>query len=176
MALGASTSQILSDVLAESLIPGLLSGLLGLFLALIGRKIFLYFTPADDVFTLIQINPAVLAFAMAVSLIVGFGFGLLPALKVLRTDVQHTLRNAGNATTMDGAGRFLRHALVTGEISFSIVLLIATGLLLRSMLNLQHQRLGFRVDRVITSRIALPRIRYQLQDPGRLLAKNLAAN
>jgi putative ABC transport system permease protein len=161
MALGASTSQILSDVLAESLILGLLSGLLGLFLALVGGRIFLYLAPDNDIFPLIQINPAVLAFAVGISLIIGFGFGLLPALKVLRTDIQHILRSAGSATTMDGAGRFLRHGLITGEISLSIVLLIATGLLLRSMLNLQHQPLGFRADHVITSRIALPRIRYQ---------------
>jgi putative ABC transport system permease protein len=164
MALGASTSRILSEVLAESVILGLVSGLLGLFIALVGGKTFLYFAPANDTFALIRINPAVLAFAVAISLIVGFGFGLLPALKVLRTDVQHILRNAGNATTMDAAGRFLRHALVTGEISLAIVLLIATGLLLRSMLNLQHQPLGFRTDRVITSWIGLPRIRYQNND------------
>jgi putative ABC transport system permease protein len=161
MAMGASASQILGDVLAESLILGWVSGLLGLFLALAGRKILLHFAPANDAFTLIQINPAVLAFAVAVSVIVGLGFGLLPALKVLRTDVQRILRNAGNATTMDAGGRLLRHALVTGEISLSIVLLVATGLLLRSMLNLQHQPLGFRTDRLITSWIGLPRIRYQ---------------
>jgi predicted permease len=161
MALGASTSQILSDVLAESLILGLLSGLLGLFLALVGGRIFLYLAPDNDIFPLIQINPAVLAFAVGISLLVGFSFGLLPALKVLRTDIQQILRSAGSATTMDGAGRFLRHGLITGEISLSIVLLIATGLLLRSMLNLQHQPLGFRTDHVITSWIGLPRIRYQ---------------
>jgi putative ABC transport system permease protein len=161
IALGASSSQILSDVLAESLILGLLSGFLGLFLALVGGRIFLYLAPDNGIFPLIQINPAVLAFAVGISLIVGFGFGLLPAMKVLRTDIQHILRSAGSATTMDGAGRFLRHGLVTGEISLSIVLLIATGLLLRSMLNLQHQPLGFRTDHVITSWVGLPRIRYQ---------------
>jgi hypothetical protein len=161
MALGANAPQILSEVLAESVILGLLSGLLGLFLALLGRKIFLQFSPDNDVFTLIQINPAVLVFAVSVSLIVGLGFGLLPALKVLKADVQHILRSAGNATTMDRGGRLLRHALVTGELSLSIVLLIATGLLLRSVLNLQHQPLGFRSEHVLTNRIALPRIRYQ---------------
>jgi putative ABC transport system permease protein len=160
-ALGASTSQILSDVLAESVILGLISGLVGVCLALAGRRILLHFAPANDIFTLIQINPAVLAFAVIVSVVVGLGFGLLPALRVLRTNVQHVLRNAGNAITIGTGGRFVRHALVVGEISLSIVLLVATGLLLRSMLNLQHQPLGFRTDRVITSRITLPRIRYQ---------------
>ncbi len=160
-ALGASAYQILSDVLAESLILALFSGLLGLSLALAGRKVLLHLAPANDFFPMIQINPAVLAFAMAVSVIVGFAFGLLPALKVLRTDVQHILRNAGNATITDAGGRFLRHALVTGEISLSIVLLIAMGLMLRSMLNLQQQPLGFRTDHLVASWIGLPRIRYQ---------------
>ena len=160
-ALGASAYQILGDVLAESLILALFSGLLGLSLALAGRKVLLHLAPANDFFAMIQINPAVLAFAMAVSVLVGFAFGLLPALKVLRADVQHILRNAGNATTTDAGGRFLRHALVTGEISLSIVLLIAMGLVLRSMLNLQHQPLGFRTDHLVASWIGLPRIRYQ---------------
>ena len=161
MALGASASQILRDVLAESVILGLASGLLGLIVALMGRKIFLYLAPDNGTLELIQINPVVLVFAVVVSLAVGLGFGLLPATRVLRADLQHILRNAGNAATMDAGGRFLRHALVVGEISLSIVLLIATGLLLRSMMNLQRQPLGFRSDRIIASWIGLPRIRYQ---------------
>ncbi len=94
----------------------------------------------------------------------GLGFGLLPALKVLKTDVQHVLRSAGNAFTVDTGGRLLRHVLITGEISLSIILLIAAGLLLRSMVTLRRQPLGFRVDHVTASWIGLPRIRYQNND------------
>jgi len=161
MALGASTSQILRDVLAESVILAVGSGLLGLFLAPLTRAIFLNFAPNNGTFAFIQINPAVLAFAVVLSVVVGLGFGVLPAINGLRTDAQHILRNTGDAMTRIGGGRFLRHALVTGEISLSIVLLVATGLLLRSMMHLHSQPLGFRANRVITSRIGLPRIRYQ---------------
>jgi putative ABC transport system permease protein len=164
IALGASASQVLRDVLAESVILGFLSGLLGLVLALIGRWLFLHFAPYNSNVEAIEINPAVLAFAVLLSVIVGLGFGLLPAIKVLRADVQHILRGAGNATTLDAGGRFLRHTLLIGEISLSIVLLVATGLLVRSMTNLQNQSLGFRVDRLITCWIGLPRIRYQNND------------
>jgi len=164
IALGASASQVLRDVLAESVILGFLSGLLGLVLALIGRWLFLHFAPYNSNVEAIEINPAVLAFAVLLSVIVGLGFGLLPAIKVLRADVQHILRGAGNATTLDAGGRFLRHTLLIGEISLSIVLLVATGLLVRSMTNLQNQPLGFRVDRLITTWIGLPRIRYQNND------------
>jgi ABC-type antimicrobial peptide transport system permease subunit len=97
MALGASASQILRDVLAESVILGLASGLLGLIVALMGRKMFLYLAPNNGTLELIQINPVVLVFAVAVSLVVGLGFGLLPATGVLRADGQHILRNAGSA-------------------------------------------------------------------------------
>jgi putative ABC transport system permease protein len=161
MALGASTSQILREVLSESMILGIFSGLLGLVFAVVGRKLFLQFAPYSSNVELIRINPAVLAFALFVSVIVGLGFGLLPAIKVLRTDVQCILRSSGNASTIGVGGRFLRHTLLVGEISLSIVLLVATGLLLRSMQNLQNQPLGFRTERLIATWIGLPRIHYQ---------------
>ena len=161
IALGASSSQILRDVLSESVILGLCSGGLGVLLALLGRSLFLYLAPDNGNFASIEINPAVLAFSIAVSVVVGLGFGLLPGLTVIKTDVQQALRKAGNAGTIGTAGRFLRHALVIGEISLSIVLLIGTGLLFRSMLRLQNQPLGFRTDRVVATWIGLPRIRYQ---------------
>lgn len=160
-ALGASRPQILREVLSESVILGLISGLLGLMLALVGRKLFLQFAPYAPNVELIRINPAVLTFALIVSVIVGLGFGMLPALKVLRTDVQQILRSAGNASTVDSGGRFVRHMLLVGEISLSIVLLVATGLLLRSTQNLQNQPLGFRANHLIATWIGLPRIRYQ---------------
>jgi len=164
MALGAGASRILRDVLAESVILGFVSGLLGLIVALIGRRLFLQLAPYNPNVEAIQINPAVLAFVVLLSVIVGLGFGLLPAIKVLRTDVQHILRGAVNATTLDAGGRVLRHTLLIGEISLSIVLLVATGLLVRSITNLQNQPLGFRVDRLIATWIGLPRIRYQSND------------
>jgi predicted permease len=161
MALGASGSQILRQVLAESVVLGLISGVLGCALALIGRQLFLRFAPYNPNVDAIHISPSVLAFAALLSIIVGLGFGLLPAIRVLRADVQHILRQAGNASTADTGGRFLRHSLIVGEISLSIVLLVPTGLILRSMQNLQNQPLGFRTDHLIATWIGLPRIRYQ---------------
>jgi predicted permease len=164
MAVGASSSHILRDVLAESVILGFLSGLLGLVLALIGRKLLLQLAPYNPNVEAIKINPAVLAFAALLSVVVGLGFGLLPSIKVLRADIQHILRSAGNATSLDPGSRFLRHALLVGEISLSIVLLAGTGLLLRSMTNLRNQPLDFRTDHLIATRIGLPRIHYQSND------------
>src|SRR5439155_20180830 len=86
--LGASASQVHRDVLAESVILGFLAGLLRLVLALIGRWLFPHFAPYNSNVEAIEINPTVLPFAVLLSVIVGLGFGLLPAIKVLRADVQ----------------------------------------------------------------------------------------
>ena len=116
MAVGASSSHILRDVLAESVILGFLSGLLGLVLALIGRKLLLQLAPYNPNVEAIKINPAVLAFAALLSAVVGLDpdFCTIP-IRPLRADIQHILRSAGDATSLDPGSRFLRHALLVGE-------------------------------------------------------------
>jgi putative ABC transport system permease protein len=159
LALGATVPRILADVLTESVILGLVSGALGLLLALVGPKILVHFAPTA--LDLIEINPAVVVFTVALSAIVGLGFGLFPALTLARTDIQQILRRSENAATIHVGGRRLRYALVVGEVSLSMALLVGTGLLFRTMLNLQNQPLGFRSEGVFATWIGLPRIHYQ---------------
>jgi putative ABC transport system permease protein len=161
LALGASSWSVVREVLDESVLLGLCSGVLGIVLALCGRKLLLHLAPQDEMFSCIGINWAVLVFAVAVSLIVGLGFGLLPAIGALRTDIQQVLRKAGNAATIDIEGRRFRHALIVGEISLSLVLLMGTGLLMKSMLRLEEQPLGFQPEHLVTAWVGLPRIHYQ---------------
>lgn len=161
VALGASSWRVLREVLGESVFLGLFSGLLGIAFALCGRKFLLHLAPQDEMFSRIGVNWGVLAFTIAVSLLVGLGFGLLPGLAALGTDIQQVLRKAGNAATIDVQGRRFRHALIVGEISLSMVLLVGTGLLMKSMLRLETQPLGFRPEHVVTAWIKLPRIHYQ---------------
>jgi len=124
----------------------------------------LSFAPSYGVFALLQINPEVLAFAIGVSALVGFVLGLIPAATALRSNLQDALKSSANASGPGVHHRFPRNILIVGEISLSFVLLIATGLLLRGLVNLQHQLLGFRAEGVLTAKIALPRIRYQNND------------
>jgi putative ABC transport system permease protein len=159
LALGATLPRILTDVLAESVVLGVASGSLGLLLALVVPKILVHFAPST--LALIEINPVVVAFTLVLSVVVGAGFGLFPALALARVDIQQILRRSENAATLHIGGRRLRHALVVGEVSLSIALLVGTGLLFRSMLNLQNQPLGFRSDGVVATWIGLPRIHYQ---------------
>jgi putative ABC transport system permease protein len=162
LALGATLSRVLTDVLTESVVLGLVSGSLGLLFALIGPKILVHFAPST--LDLIEINPAVVGFTVALSVIVGLGFGLFSALTLARADVQQILRRSENSATTHIGGRRLRHALVVGEVSLSMALLVGTGLLFRSMLNLQNQPLGFRSDGVVATWIGLPRIHYQINN------------
>ena len=159
LALGATLPRIVTDVLAESVSLGLVSGILGLLLAVVGPKILLHFAPST--LGLIEINSAVVVFTVALSVVVGLGFGIFPALTLARADIQQILRRSENAATMHIGGRRLRYALVVGEVSLSIALLVGTGLLFRSMLNLQNQPLGFRSEGVVATWIGLPRIHYQ---------------
>ncbi len=163
-ALGASAWQILSDVLLESVTLGVLSGAAGVILAVSARAPLLHFFPDHDSFKFIGINYVVLAFVAGISVVAGLGFGLIPALVVLRSDIQHVLRNGGNTSTTDAHGRRLRHLLIVGEISLSIVLLFGSGVLMRSLLALQRQPLGFRTDHVLVSYVPMPRTRYQNND------------
>jgi len=159
LALGATLPRMLIDVLTESVILGLVSGSLGLLLAMAGPKILAQFAPTT--LDLIEFSPAVVGFAVALSVIVGLGFGMFPALTLARADIQQLLRRSENAATVQIGGRRLRYALVVGEVSLSIALLVGTGLLFRSMLNLQKQPLGFRSKGVVATWIGLPRIHYQ---------------
>lgn len=159
LALGATLPRILSDVLTESVTLGLVSGVLGLLLSLIGPKLLVRFAPAT--LDLIEINPAVVGFTIALSVIVGLGFGLIPALTLARTDIQQILRQSENAATIQIGGQRLRRALIVGEVSLAMALLVGTGLLFRSMLNLENQPLGFRTNGVVAAWIGLPRIHYQ---------------
>ena len=159
LALGSGPRRIVGDVLMESVILGLASGILGLFLAILGPWILIRFAPGN--LSPVEIDPAVVAFTVALSLAVGLGFGLLPALTLLRSDIQRILRRSENGATIHVGGRHLRHALIVGEVSLSIALLVGTGLLLRSMVNLRNQPLGFRTDKVVAAWVGLPRIHYQ---------------
>lgn len=161
LALGATLPRIVSEVLTESVILGVTSGIIGLLLALIGPKLLTHLSADADAFGMIAINSTVVAFTVALSVVVGLGFGLIPALTFARPDIQQILRRSENAVTIHVGGRRLRDALVVVQVSLSIALLVGTGLLLRSLRSLQNQPFGFRTDGLVATWVGLPRIHYQ---------------
>ena len=106
----------------------------------------------------IGIDPRALGFALVVTLATGLAIGLLPALQATRVNVQEALKDASRGST--GGGRRLRAGLLVAEVSLSLVLLIAAGLLVTSFARLQAVQPGFQPDGVFTAQLALPPQRY----------------
>src|SRR5947208_3328715 len=132
-------------------------GTFGLFLAALGIRILKLMNPGtirrlDEV----SIDSSVLAFTLGISCLAGFASGLAPALKLARSDVQQTLKEAGRSSIGSG-GRRLLGVFVVAEIALSLALMVGAGLLIRSFLRLQDVSLGFTPDRLLTLQVNLPK-------------------
>src|SRR5206468_7683901 len=109
----------------------------------------------------IRIDSLALGFALAVSLVTGLAIGLLPAWQAASVNVHEALKEAGRGSV--GSGGRLRSGLLVAEVSLSLVLLIAVGLLLASFARLQQVKPGFEPGGVFTAQLALPPTRYDRQ-------------
>jgi predicted permease len=165
-ALGAGRARIIRQLLTESLLLAGLAALAGLALAAWGVSALTAAAP-PGVPRLEQaaIDPVVLAFTALVSVISAVVFGLAPALRAARTDVQSVLKEGGRS---GGAVRDrLRTAVIVGELALALVLLVGAGLLIRSGLALERVSPGFDPSHVLAARLSLPPTEYT--DPERVL-------
>lgn len=159
-ALGASRGRIVRLLLTESLALAGLGCAAGVVLALLGVRLLRAIDPGTlPRIEQIGLDAWGLAFAIAVSLITGIVFGLLPALAAARPDLTRALK-AGGRGGSGGAGR-LRAALVVGEVALCFVLLIGAGLLLRSFARLVSVDPGFRTEGAVTASLSLPPARFE---------------
>ncbi len=158
--LGAGRWSIASLMLTESLVLSLAGGALGTLLSVWGVSALKYFAPAtlprlDE----IQMNPAVLLFALGVSVATALIFGLAPALLFSHAKFNELLKEGSR-----GSVQIERHrastVMVIGEMAMSLCLLAGAGLLLRSLWTLTSVNPGFRADHVITATLTLNRPAY----------------
>jgi predicted permease len=159
-ALGASRGRIARQVFTESVVLGLLGAAVGLVFTTSGLSLLSALQPPNlPRLDEIGINGTVLAFVVGSSLITAIIFGLMPALEASRADVNELLKDGGRVGRSVGAMR-VRNVLVIGEIAFSLVLLVATGLMIRTFVALQEVQPGYEPHGVLAFNISLPRVGY----------------
>jgi len=153
--LGASRWRLVRQLLIESLILAGLGMIIGCALSAVGIT-FLVGAIPDGLIpreALIQLDPKVLLFSLAATIITAVLFGLAPALQTARRDLASSLRDAGKGTSGGYRAARLSSALVVGEIALSLVLLISAGLLMRNVIRLQTTDLGIDPQHVLFVRV-----------------------
>ncbi len=168
-ALGASRSRLARQFLTESLLLGILGSVAALATGYAGMRAILAARPPSFVnFDRVSLDTRVLVFTFAVALFTSFLFGLAPVFSVRRLDLTRDLRQASRQPA--GLRRPWTSALVSVEVALAFVLLISTGLLMRTFVNILHTDPGFRADNVFTFRVSVPGYA-----PLRLVQQKLAA-
>jgi predicted permease len=154
VALGAGRGRLVRQCLTESAVLALSGGVLGVLLAAMGIRPFVTFWPgnlprAEE----IHLDWRVLLFALGASLLSGLLFGLAPALHAPARELEQALR--AGARTVVGSSRRLHSAFVVCEIALAVVLLVAAGLLARTLLRLSSVDPGVDAKNVLIARVAL---------------------
>jgi putative ABC transport system permease protein len=151
-ALGAGRVRLARQLLTECLLIACGGGALGLLLAQGGLVSLKSVLPADTPrLAEVSLDWRVLLFISAMVLFTGLGFGLAPAWRAARVDMEQTLRGSSQKSGVGRARRRLSSALVVSEAALMVVLLVGAGLLLKSLWRLSHVETGFRAEHVVTA-------------------------
>ncbi len=168
-AVGASRGRIVRQLLTESMMLAVAGGAAGLALGAAGIRILLAFSPGNiprvndpehPVASLSLIDWRVLAFLFGISLLTGVLFGLLPAIRVSRLDVNSALKESSSRSGTGLKHNRIRSLLVIGEVAFAIILLTGAALMIRTFAGLRSVKSGLDPVNVLTMQTALSGSRY----------------
>lgn len=155
MALGASRKRLVRQLLTESAVLSLLGGVLGLLLAYLAVRAFLAFGPGQmPRLNEVGINSEVLLFTFVVCVGSGILFGLAPALEASRPALSYPLKDTNRSSSSASAHRTHR-ALLVFQVALALLLMIGSGLLIRSFVRLSDVSPGVQTDHVVTAAISL---------------------
>ena len=160
-ALGASRRQLLRQALTPMLLIALAGGLVGIALAAGGLGALVKSAPADiPRLNEVRLDGRVVLFALAISTLTGLLFGLAPAWRTARADLQGVLKSSGRTATAAAGGLRLRSLLVTAEVGLSALLLVLAALLMSSFFRMMRADKGFRAPSVLSADVQIPFAKY----------------
>jgi predicted permease len=178
LAMGASRIRLIRQWLVESLLLALGGGLLGLLVAEWTGEALLKFLPSDQSMLGISSQPdqRVLLFALALSVVTGVLFGIVPSLQATKAELASTLKDQAAAVVGGGRSHLrLRKSLVVTQVALSLMLLIGAGLFARSLYNVKNIDAGFHTDHLISFAVQ-PSLSGYSQERMRALFEQLQQN
>jgi putative ABC transport system permease protein len=155
--LGATRSRLVRQLVTESILLSVLGGALGLLMSLWVVRVFVSLVPARDLPRINEIHPDgwVLAFTLVISTFAGLLFGMIPAVQLSKVRLNEFLKQTGSRWGT-GSGARLRSALIVGEVSLALVLLIGAGLMVKSFIRLRAVNPGFNSRDLMTMTVITP--------------------
>ena len=153
-AMGAERWRVITQLLAEALVLALVGSLLGIAIAWVGIGAFdRAVAPTDPPFFLVfQLDAPILLFVLAISCVAAIAAGVVPAIKASSADVNSVLKDDSRGSSSMRIGKLSR-GLVMAEVALSMALLVASGLMVKGVVKLNNEDLGFPTENVFTARI-----------------------
>jgi predicted permease len=174
-ALGAERRRIIRQLLTENIFLGCLGGIAALAIGWVALKWILSLQPEGiNLLMAPKLDGWVLAFTLVLSILTGILFGLAPALSVARGDLLEILKESGKATTTGKP--WLRQLLIVSEVSLGCILLVGTGLMIRTLTSLLRVDPGFHAEKVLTFQLSFPWSRYGTVESLTNFLKELRTN
>ncbi len=170
LTMGAGRVRLIRQFLVESILLATAGGILGTLLSLWGIDLLSFFTPKTylpiDLSALMNLNWQVLVYALAITLLTGFGFGMVPALQNIKADLNSALKEGGRYSSRAGGSHRLGNLLVVAETALAVVVLIGAGLCCKSFKRVLEINPGFDPEHLLVAGLQLSPTGYD-EDHGR---------